>query len=375
MEENLTWEQVSDAEEFDIAMDGVEEFIDYEVMASVEKCLFPILIVTGLFLNIVALVILVRRSLWLHHEAYIYLIAILINDVAQLGAVYVPWWLALFHDTYHVAYSSEIVCKFWMLLTRLVQSSGWFQTAMLCNVDVRLRLETTDRRRACSDICRRCCTLRGTLVSVALLLGASIVVNFWYFVKATLQHFGGDVRICYAGDMFMRTNVYVKLALNCLVNYIPVIVLTPMLGIMIVISMNRRLGFDFSRVDGEAAGGGVDAGEPGKLALWLALVLFVLRSPFHLMHLLDESRIFHSYRAYFAVYVFSLLHPVAVPIFCFAVPSRFRQEAKAMAVRCWDYTVERCRRRRRRSVPPVAWDCGSTLVLQLDANFDTETDV
>src|SRR6218665_1108757 len=117
MSENVTFEAVV-AESAEI-LGEIGEYYEgtltqYIIMRQIENCYFLSLIVTGVPCNILALLILIRRRLWLHHEAYIYLAAVLIVNVTTLVVHYGDLCIAILHfdrQLIRLSISADIICK------------------------------------------------------------------------------------------------------------------------------------------------------------------------------------------------------------------------------------------------------------------------
>ena len=98
MSENMTSNAIADE-----GSEILNEFVEYyepgphqDITSQIENCYFLSLIVIGVPCNILALLILIRRRLWLHHKACIYLAEILVMNAAKLVVLFGDLSLELF---------------------------------------------------------------------------------------------------------------------------------------------------------------------------------------------------------------------------------------------------------------------------------------
>lgn len=341
MNDNVTLDPFIDEEQYEI-VDFSEELREYDIRSLIEKCVLPFLIIIGTFCNVLALVILIRRRLWLQHEGYLYLAAILISNIVQLDAICGSRWLYLFHHSYHIANTADFMCKFWTLLTRVIQSAGWLMDALLFNIYLHWSLS---KRCGCPNVAAKYCTLFGTQVVLVLYLMVSVLINLWLFAITSLHYFMNET-FCYAAEIFDAEIMLLKLVSDFLANFFPTMVLVPVLWLMVVCTRRSNSGFSFRDID-DGDGNNSNAQDLAKASLCCAAALFFLRSPLYLMHMLTEFHFFHHYpyRLFFALHLISWTYPVSVPIICLTVLTRFREDVKSMTEDVIQSLNVCCRRR------------------------------
>lgn len=336
MLDNVTLDPFLDEEQYEI-VDFSEELREYDIRSLLEKCFIPILITVGNFCNVLAFFILIRHRLWLRHEGYLYLAAILISNIIQLNVICGSRWLYLFHHSYHIANTGDFLCKLWTLLTRVIQSVGWLMAALLFNIYLHWSLS---KRWGCPNLAAKYCTLFGTQVVLVLFLVASVLINLWLFAITSLHYFMNET-FCYAAEIFDVDIKLLKLVSDFLANFFPTMVLVPVLWVTVICRRRGCSGFSFQNINDDDDDDG-DAKDLSKASLCSAVALFFLRSPLHLMYMLTEFHFFHHYpyRLFFALYLISWSYSVSVPIICLTVLTRLREDVKLMTERCGCY----CRR-------------------------------
>lgn len=337
MNVNVTLDPFLDEEQYEI-VDFSDELQEYEIRSLIEKCFLPFVIIIGTVCNVLAFVILIRHRLWIQHEGYLYLAAILISNTVQLNAICGSRWLYLFHHSYHIANTADFMCKLWTLVTRVIQSAGWLVDALLFNIYLHWSLS---KRCGCPNLAAKYCTLFGTQVVLVLYLMASVLINLWLFSITSLHYFMNET-FCYAAEIFDTEIKLLKLVSDFLANFFPTMVLVPILWLMVVCTRWRFSGFSFRQIDDDDDGNNGNAKDLVKASVCCATAVFFLRSPLYLMYMLTEFHFFHHYpyRLFFALHLISWTYPVSVPIICLVVLTRFREDVKSMTERCISF----CRR-------------------------------
>src|SRR6218665_580866 len=197
MSENSTFE--ANVDEDAVILGDMDEYFERDlteyILGQIASCYFLSLIVIGVPCNILALLILIRRRLWLHHEAYIYFAVVLIVNVATLVVNYGDLWLLVFdQQLVRFSKSSDISCKLWAWVVHLVSYNNYLPFCMLLNVYLRQRLNvSSDRKECCVNLAAKYCTVFGTKVVISSLVTVRAVRNFWAFSIFTLVRYSDNL--------------------------------------------------------------------------------------------------------------------------------------------------------------------------------------
>jgi len=372
MSENVTFEAVAE-EALEIQDDlGLNEFEDYQqsilqhanLITMFYKCYYPLQIVIGFPGNILALLILIRRRLWLHHEAYIYLAAVLIVNAVTLVVVVGDHCLEIFdHELVRLSLSADIICKLWEWIFHFYSYSNWLHVLMLLNVYLRRQLATSNDRRGCyMNLAANYCTLFGTKVVVGSVFTVFVAANFWLLSFSSLERvYRSTSWRCSYNDLHLMQYILLTRSLH----WTETISLAIVLLLILLAVCRRWKSTGFSQMNGATN----DYGETevtARIAVLCSVVIFTLKvtKVFNLVVFVFQlwPRFGVTfYRVIFAVDVISVAYPLSMPIVCFAVKSSFRDELRAIVNRCWCFPGAR----HHRTLPLVA-DSDRNSVLEMD---------
>ena len=343
MSENVTFETIVD--EIPEIQDDDDDFEDYQqsirehlnLVTIFFRCYYPFLIVIGVPCNILALLILIRRRLWIHHEAYIYLAAVLIINVTALVVRYGDHCIAILHfdrQLIRLSISADIICKLWGWILHFYYYSNWLHVLMLLNVYLRQQLATSNERRGCyTNLSAKYCTLFGTKVVICSFLTVYTAAYFWSFSGFSLQSNNGMWR-CGSGPLdYIRHRVlYYSLPFTDVISLVIVLSLI----LLAVWKTWKRVGF--SQMNG-ATGDNGDAQVTARIVVFCSAVVFALKIPtfFIILHSFFQfgfriNKTIH--KVFFAIHVIALASPLSTPNVCFALKSTFRDEMRAIIDRC-----------------------------------------
>ena len=369
MSENVTFEAIV-AESAEI-LGEIGEYYEgtltqYIIMRQIENCYFLSLIVTGVPCNILALLILIRRRLWLHHEAYIYLAAVLIVNVTTLVVHYGDLWLRLLdQELIRLSASSDIICKFWAWVYHAISYSNWLPVLMLLNIYLRQQLiVSSDRRGCCVNLAAKYCTVFGTKVVISSLFTVCAVRNFWASLMFSLQRYSNN----WYCEFSMHNNsqhVLVHRAYFWIEVMSFVIVL--LLLLLVVWKRKRSSNFVFNEMNGATEDNG-DAEVVARIVVCSAAVDFVIRTPSLLIFIAHQLSLIPRLpwgirKVFYTIDLISAAYPLSTPIVCLSLKSRFKEELSAIVDRC---CYRCCPRVRCQKTVPIEVDNNFNSVLQMD---------
>src|SRR5688572_5442830 len=252
MSENVTFEYIVDeAEEIlDEAVDYSEVDAYRNIKVKFEKFYLPFLIVIGVPCNILALLILIRRRLWLHHEAYVYLTAILILNAATLVVLYGDRCLRLSNDQLaRFSLSADIFCKLWNWADYVIICMNWLHVLMLLNVYLRQQLITSSDRRGCyMNLASKYCTLFGTKVVITSFFTVCALSNFWAFSVFSLQDYYEIWWHCSVSFLYLKQH-RLLLRTSWGIRCIPLVILLTLL-LLVVWKRRRSSEYAFNQMNG-----------------------------------------------------------------------------------------------------------------------------
>lgn len=253
------------------------------------KFSLPLVLIAGILTNPLPLTILIRRRMWLRHEGYLYLTAYLVANTLLLAIVCLPKALYFFDEDWHIADTAEATCKIWSFLAHIVVSSDWLLVALLADVYLRRHLLAPATKFGCRNFAAKYCTLFGAKFVTALTYVASVLVNWWCLVAAHLFLYDGDRYICHLSVIWYEELWLWRFVSLCVTQYIPVVIVTPMLCMMIVFA-NR------GRVEAEAETDVIDGAveddrkQLTRLSIGVAGAAFLLKAPHYLLEMVIQTR-------------------------------------------------------------------------------------
>ena len=372
MSENVTFEAVVgegqeilyDVYDYEYSAKRTREYI--HLIHQVEKCCIPFLIVIGVPCNILAFLILIRRRLWLHQEAYIYLGAVLIVNVTTLIVIYGDYCLTLFDEQLvSLSISSDIICKLWGWILHVNAYTNWLPVLMLLNVYLRQQLITSSDRRGCyTNLSAKYCTIFGTKVVICSFFTVCVVSSFWGFSGFSLEHYYDNWN-CYFNRLHYAQHEMLSNSLHWMA-VISIVIILPVL-LLVVWKRWRSSGFVFSQMNGATEDNG-DAEANARIIVFCSAAVFALKVPLifnfivHVFNLgfISNTRIIE---ALLTLHIITFAQPLSTPIVCFALKSRFRDELRAIVDRC---CYRCCPEARHHRTLPIEADIDRSSILQMD---------
>src|SRR6218665_437855 len=369
MSENVTFQAIVD--EATEIQDDVDEYDYYQqnigehsnLITMFYKCYYPFLIVIGVPCNILTLLILIRRRLWLHHEAYIYLGAVLIVNTGMLFVVYGDNWLEhIDRQLIKLSTSADIICKLWDWITDFSSSENWLHVLMLLNVYLRQQLITSSDRRGCyRNLAAKYCTLLGTKVVIGSFFTVFAAAHFWLLTISSLERGSVTWRCRFLPLYYPQYTLLIQS-----LHWIGVILLISVLALILLVVWKRWKSTGVGQMNGATNEDG-DAEVTARIAVFCSAVFFVLKIPkalHFIVYLMFKSwhRNLIIQKFLFAIHVIALANPLSLPIVCFAVKSRLRDELRAFADRC---CYRCCSGARHHRTLPLEADSRSNSVLQM----------
>jgi|SRR6218665_2411162 len=372
MSETVTFEAVVGEgqeivhEVYDYEYSGMTTLEYINLILLIEKFYIPFTIVVGVSCNILALLILIRCRLWLHHEAYIYLAAILIVNVATLILRYGDYWLRLFDHPYvRLPISSDIICKLWMWVLHTIHYIDWMFVLMLLNVYLRQQLITSNERRGCyMNLAVKYCTLFGTKVVIGSFFTVCAVASFWGLSVSSLDRNYGPLD-CHISRLYHAHHALLYL----LMNWMAVISLVIILPVLMLAVWKRWKSsfFVFNEMNGATEDNG-DAQVTARIVVFCSAAILAVKVPLIFNFIVRAFNLWsisntRFIEAIFTMNMIAVSHPLSTPIVCFALNCKFRKELRAIVDRCCNGCCSRswCHR-----TPPVEADSSSNSVLQMD---------
>lgn len=286
-------------------------------------CLLPFLIIPGLFCNILAFAILVKRQMCLEHEGFVYLAAIQLINIAVLAYDVTPFWVSSFSQSNNVLITSDASCKALIHLDHVLSSaSGWLVVAMLFNVYLRRRLQTDTKVCGCTEFPAKYCTLFGAgfatgSIFFQLVVGCLWLIPFTQFIdKEFIQYCHIDLPPSYALWVFV-------------IERLPILVLTPVLLIAVAyVALGRGdIEVSFNALEESTPSSNVQ--DFSKTSTWVATASVLLKAPIFITKSVLPRDISHHWLRFdvifFSLNTLSHVNLVVMPIVCLATLSGMRE--------------------------------------------------
>lgn len=340
MDHNLTIES-SSLENYSINFLDYVNDVFYKRIHEVEPwpaSLLPFLIIPGLFLNILAFAILVRRQLCLEHEGFVYFGGIQLVNVAVIAYDLIPFWISSFSPySNNILITSDASCKVLIHVDHVLTSaSGWLAVAALFDVYLRRRRAQSTEKKicGCTHFPSKYCTLFGAGFTTGSIFFQLIVGCLWLI---PFTEFVGIKRMEYCHiDLPSSYSLFVFA-----VERFPVLVLTPVLLIALAyIALGRgEYGASYDAMEESISS---DAKDFTKATIGVATASLLLKSPlFIIKSILPRDALHRSdFRfnlIFFGLTALSLVNLVVMPVVCLATLSGMRQAiASITRSRCTD---------------------------------------
>ena len=207
----------------------------------------PIAICVGVFTNILALIVLVRRRLWLKHEGYVYLAANFCINVGILLFCTSSLWITSSKEWvhYYPPNTSTFMCKVWHFLMSIFFAPGWLCVALLLNVYLREHL-IHRRRCGCPMFAAKYCSLLASKIIIGVIFGVLVVLGVSSLVMYELH----DGACMWAGHLSfnaVQITEWIVMWVLPFVFFLPIILLTTL--------CTKRNGnnFGFSQIEERSA--------------------------------------------------------------------------------------------------------------------------
>lgn len=284
--------------------------------------------VFGAVFNVAAIVVLVRRRLWRQHEGYLYLLAIFIgNIVLAVTDCLDHFLLQLVPSSSRFETASDFTCKMWRFLFCVVFSTGWYTSALLLNVCLRVHLVRHTGCVCWQRLATKYCTVVGSLVVNGFLAVCFVITDCWLLWKSELISYNGQ-QICIT-SITSHDWLFVSAGFQWLV---PVCFVIPALCVVAVWTHRRHasgLAFVFFGEDDQND----DAKEFARLSTIVGAAIFVFQFPmivteFWIYH--ETTLGTHVIAIVKSIMLVFAIHIVVVPLCFLAGAKQMREELKTL---------------------------------------------
>lgn len=307
------------------------EWDDYSTSTALVVLGSPLVIFIGLFLNVLAVVVLLKGRLWLGTGARVYLTAMLVLNSLNLTLGTFTLWLGVLDHSLYIPSTSMTMCRIWPYLDFVIHcTTRWILPVLLleiyspdfnANPACRLFLAGSPTRRA-----RR---LIGMVVVTAS------IINLWFAAHPEHLEYNDEHMVCHYRLEWLEQNRLNLIAWRFFYTSLPLYILAPVLFILIIHRRYIRGEFSFRLLEENSdAEDSETARELAVLSLGVAAVMFSFNLPMSISLLYNDlNPDHHSHTQWAVTYLLLELTFVAVPITFLVLSASMRQFVKIRILR------------------------------------------
>lgn len=280
----------------------------------------PVEIIVGVLANSWALAVIIRRRLWLQHEGYVFLGAILITSALILALHYGSSWFWFFDSRYDITRTSDFLCKAFNFFFNGFHSTGLLVLALLFSICLRKGVERREDEEARASYYRP--SIYALIVASTLII-VTLLMNIWQLVCFKLREYYNAYtytkeNYCFLADDWVERGLYWNQVAALAAHGLAIVFILPVLFYLIACSgcSCRPTGCKF----GDNSRGHF----PRVSLLSLAGIIQFLEFP-ATVYVLFGALLFYSYRFYMlAILVDGFVHAV-MPILCIVTMPELRE--------------------------------------------------